>query len=373
MNIGIEAQRMLRHHRHGMDVVALEMINHLQMIDTNNQYHIFAKTDENWSGVKKSSNFHYHTIKGGNYVYWEQIKLPKAVKKHQLKLLHCTANTAPFQKTVPLILTLHDIIFMEKNNFDGTAYQNFGNLYRKWIMKSVVSNCDEIITVSDSEKHKICNYFQLPASKVTTVYNGINQNFRVLENSELQSIQFKYQLPVEFILFFANPAPKKNASNVILAYAMYAKNTDSPLPLLLTDTSIDFVNKLIELHKIQSYRHLIKVIDYVPYIDIPKLYNLARLFLYPSINESFGLPLVESMACGTPVIASDIPALQEVGGEAATYVPPLAIEKMAQTIGLITQDKNIAQKATIHGIERAKKFSWLQNAQQVREIYKKYL
>jgi len=128
MRIGIEAQRIFRTKKHGMDVVALELIRNLQEIDTRNEYVIFARTDKDESAIEATPNFKIDSFSSFTYADWEQIKLNKAVRSKGIELLHCTANTAPLSVSVPLIVTLHDIIYLEKVDFKGTAYQNLGNL-----------------------------------------------------------------------------------------------------------------------------------------------------------------------------------------------------------------------------------------------------
>ena len=115
MKIGIEAQRIFRKKKHGMDMVALELIRHLQLVDKENEYFVFVKPDEDHTVIQETANFRIIEIAGGPYPYWEQVLLPRAAKKYGCELLHCTSNTAPLFSSIPLVLTLHDIIFMESS------------------------------------------------------------------------------------------------------------------------------------------------------------------------------------------------------------------------------------------------------------------
>ena len=118
MRLGIEAQRIFRKKKHGMDMVALELIKQLQIIDTQNEYFIFVNTMEDKESLQETANFKIVYLKESSYPVWEQYHLPKAVKEYKLDVLHCTSNTAPLYKSVPLVITLHDIIYLEKWNFD---------------------------------------------------------------------------------------------------------------------------------------------------------------------------------------------------------------------------------------------------------------
>lgn len=372
MKIGIEAQRLLRTERHGMDVVAVEMINNLQILDKKNEYIIFAKNDLNFNGINFNNNFKLQTIKASNYLTWEQLILPKAIKKEKLDLIHCTANTAPLKLKIPLILTLHDIIFMEQLNFKGTAYQNFGNIYRRILLKKIIHHCDTIITVSNYENQRICEYFQLDASKVKTIYNGISPNFRCFSELEKDNARIKFSLPKEFILFFANPAPKKNTINVLKAYSVYHKNASHPLPLVLIDTNGDYINQAVRNLKIEFILKNIIVIKYIPYEEIPALYNLATIFLYPSLRESFGLPLIEAMACGTPVISSNTSSMPEIGGDGALFIDPYDPIQIANAMNDLLSNNLLKSKYIDLGLQQAKKFSWKNMAQEMLSVYEAY-
>ena len=153
MRIGIEAQRLFRPHKHGMDRVALELIKNLQVIDKTNEYYIFVKPDEDHSALQETENFKIIELNGGPYPTWEQIALPKAAKKYGCQVLHCTSNTAPLFTSVPLITILHDIIYMESSylkilSSSASTYQKFGNVYRKLVVPRVLKTSKKVITVS---------------------------------------------------------------------------------------------------------------------------------------------------------------------------------------------------------------------------------
>lgn len=143
MKIGIEGQRLFRKKKHGMDMVALELIKNLQELDHINDYFIFVKPDEDSSALKATSNFTIVELNGGPYPTWEQIALPNAAKKYGCDILHCTSNTAPFFTSIPLITILHDIIYMESSYLtilrsSASTYQKFGNIYRKLVVPRIV-------------------------------------------------------------------------------------------------------------------------------------------------------------------------------------------------------------------------------------------
>ena len=210
MRIGIEAQRIFRPKKHGMDVVAIELIRNLQEIDNKNEYFIFSRAGFQDNTIRPTSNFHVEQFPANTYADWEQIKLQKAVSRSKLDLLHCTANTAPLYSPVPFILTLHDIIYLEKVDFKGTAYQNLGNLYRRWLVPKIVKKAGLILTVSEFERENIVKRLSLPEEKVEVLYNGVSSKFSGRYTEEqLASFLQKYQLPDRYIMFLGNTAPKK--------------------------------------------------------------------------------------------------------------------------------------------------------------------
>ncbi len=369
MRIGIEAQRLFRKKKHGMEVVALELIRHLQALDQENEYFIFVKDDEDWC-VEETANFRIITVPGLSYPDWEQVHLPRAIKKHQLDVLHCTCNTAPLRVDVPLVLTLHDIIYLESVSFSGTAYQNFGNLYRRWVVPQIVKNCQKIITVSHYERQRISQRFSDHAERIEVAYNAVNRTFKLIsDKGKLEYYRQKYQLPDAFILYFANPSPKKNALNTLAAYHHYAELSEQPLPLVVADTNRDYIEQALKDLNMGHRAPLIQVIDFIPFDVLPYVYNLASLFLYPSKRESFGMPILEAMACGTPVITSTTSAMPEIAGPAALQVNPLDPLAMGQQIHAVLSDQTLRDKLVEQGQARAKDFTWQRTAQQVLGIY----
>ena len=210
MRIGIEAQRLFRKHKHGMDRVALELIRNLQVIDTKNEYFIFVKPDQDNTAIKQTENFKIVEIPGGAYPLWEQFKLPRIAKLYNCDILHCTSNTAPYSKKIPLITTLHDIIYMEGSVLKlllnkASMYQKFGNLYRRIIVSKVVQNSRRLITVSNFEKENITNFFKLKSKNIQTVHNGVSQKFtNNIDADHIAKVKATYELPEKYMLHISN-------------------------------------------------------------------------------------------------------------------------------------------------------------------------
>lgn len=372
LRIGIEVQRLFRVKKHGMEVVALEILRELQQLDKINQYFIFVKHDKDSHCLRETENFKIITLPGKTYFDWEQISLPKAVKKYNLDFLHSTCNTSALYLSVPLILTLHDIIYLEKLDFKGTAYQNFGNIYRKLIVPRIVKKSKLVITVSHFEKDVISKRLPFANGKLDVVYNGVSKKFNTnFTTKEITEFRRKYNLPNNFILFLGNTAPKKNTPNLIKAYAIYCESEKNITPLIILDYSRELVVEILKkINKVSVIEH-IKFPGFIPSSEMPLMYNAAMLFIYPSLRESFGLPILEAMSCNTPVITSSTSCMPEIASDAAILIDPENPIDIAEKISGVISDPILMQTLCELGTNRAAQFSWRKSAEELLAIYSK--
>lgn len=376
MKIGIEGQRLFRAKKHGMDMVALELVRNLQFLDSENEYVIFIKPDVDDAVLKETTNFKIVRLKGGFYPIWEQYALPKAARKEGCELLHCTSNTAPIWTKIPLVVTLHDIIYMESSYLQilkgkGSLYQKFGNVYRRLFIPAVVKRSRKIITVSHFEKNRIGDYFGMKDdNRLTAVYNGVSEHFKPISDAKkLKRVQEKYRLPDRFFFFLGNTDPKKNTKGTLQAYSDYRKQTGSSISLVMLDYEAVELNQLLAEIGNPELREHILLTGYVANTDLPALYSLCTLFLYTSLRESFGIPMLEAMACGAPVITSTTSSMPEVAGDAALLADPLKPEEITAAMIRLTSDELLRETLIVKGFAQAAKFSWKVMAKQVHRIY----
>jgi glycosyltransferase involved in cell wall biosynthesis len=370
MKIAIEAQRIFRPKKHGMDFVALEMIRELQKIDTVNEYRIYIKPDADRC-LNETPNFKIVELPSfGDYPVWEQWALPRAVEAWKPDILHCTSNTAPLYTTAKLVITLHDIIFLEKGHEVGaknkSLYQKFGKYYRKLVVPPVLKKAAKIITVSKFEQKRITEALQLPADKLTAVYNGFSNHFYPREFD--QSVSKKYNLPQRYFFFLGNTDPKKNTQRVLQAYYEYVKQTPNPAHLVIADLKEDAISGF-DAWKDDNCRSKIRLLGYVSNLDLPAIYSMADIFLYPSLRESFGIPILESMACGVPIITGNTSAMPEIAGSGALMVDPFDEKDILTKILALEHNPDLAQKQRAYGLQRVKLFSWRNTAEDVLKIY----
>lgn len=356
-----------------MDFVVLELIRELQGIDRQNDYIIFVNQGPDNQVISETENFKIVEF-GGAYPLWEQIKLPRLARKYKLDLLHCTSNTAPINCPVPLMVTIHDIIYMEVKNVLGkgyTPYQLFGNLYRKFVVNRIVKSARKIITVSKFEKGTIDRYFgNLPDQKVVAVYNGVSKHFKTIsDQAELHRIREKYDLPDRYFLFLGNTDPKKNTANALVAYAQYCEAEGRDIKLMVGDLDRELIRKHLSDAGLESHLDQIQSTGYIPNAEMPALINMAEVFLYPSLRESFGIPLLEAMACGTPVLSGQKSSLPEVAGDAALLVDVSQSQNIAQGLKKLMSDENLRSEYISKGLKRSKEFSWENTARETLKLY----
>ncbi|SEN57511.1 Glycosyltransferase involved in cell wall bisynthesis [bacterium A37T11] len=370
LRIGIEAQRLFRKKKHGMEVVALELIRHLQQIDKINQYVIFVRADVDDRCVIETQNFTICAFKASSYADWEQCKLPKMVKIFNLDFLHSTCNTSALFLSIPLILTLHDIIYLEKVDFKGSAYQNLGNLYRRLVVPPVARKSQVVITVSNFEKDVIVKRLNLSENKLQVIYNGVNDKFNhFYQYEDIANFKKRYSLPESFILFLGNTAPKKNTYHVIIGFMEYCKSCKVIIPLVILDYERADVLVILEKHGQTNLINYIIFPGFVPSDQMPLMYNASTLFLYPSLRESFGLPILEAMACNTPVITSNTSCMPEIAADAALLVNPHDPMDIAHGIEKIISDQELQITLKRKGLSRIASFSWRTAALQLLTIY----
>lgn len=368
MRIGIEAQRIFRKNKHGMDYVVLQEIRELQKIDTRNEYFVFVAPGDDRC-LEDTQNVHILEIGGDFYPLWEQVTLLKAANELNLDMLHCTSNTAPIRCKIPLILTLHDIIFLEpRDKANKSFYQNMGWFYRRLVVPRILKKCKRIITVSNFEKNNIMSKLDLPQGKIAMIYNGYNEWFKPLDDTE--QIYKKYIDTSGYFFFLGNTDPKKNTERTLVAYSKYLEKSEVKRRLLMADLDKSFLSSIIERNHIENILPQIVMPGYIVNSDLPYIYSNAFAFLYTSLRESFGIPLLEGMACGVPVITSNTSSMPEIGGPDAILVNPENSDEITQMMLRLEKDEVFYQEKQAVGLERAKLFSWKRTATQLLELYK---
>jgi glycosyltransferase involved in cell wall biosynthesis len=239
--------------------------------------------------------------------------------------------------------------------------------YRRFVVPKILKKCKRIITVSEFEYNNIINKLNIPVEKMAMIYNGYNEWFKPLDDTEL--IFQQYIEESGYFFFLGNTDPKKNTERTLIAYSNYLEKSDIKRKLLMADLDRGFLEDIIERNHIDNIRDHIVMPGYIKNADLPYIYNNAFAFLYTSLRESFGIPLLEAMACGTPVITSNTSSMPEIGGPEALTVNPLNANEITEKMLLLENDETLYQRQKGIGIRRALQFSWKYTAEQLLMVY----
>jgi glycosyltransferase involved in cell wall biosynthesis len=298
---------------------------------------------------------------------WLHILIPLYCRRSSIDLLHMPANLIPASAPCPVVVTIHDTILYQPNR-KLTFWQR--NYFLPACKRSAI-NAHLILTVSESSKNDIINTFNIPPEKIVVTNLAASAKFRVQTDDQIRAIKEKYQLD-RFILTVGSLETRKNLKRVFLAFShLHEKFPNLKLvhagpinwqndDLLSEPNRLDLKNDILFLGKVSED-------------DLISLYNAARVFVFPSIYEGFGLPVVEAMACGCPVVTSNVSSIPEVAGKAAFLIDPLDEQQIEDAIADIISDPDLASKLREAGLERATHFSWERCAKETLKVYQRVL
>jgi len=225
--------------------------------------------------------------------------------------------------------------------------------------------------VSHFEKNRIGEFFGMKGdNRLTAIYNGVSEHFRpVTDTTELKRVKDKYRLPDHYFFFLGNTDPKKNTKGTLKAFSDFIKQTGLDYKLVMLDYDKAELDKLLVEIGDQGLIDRIVLTGYVINTDLPAIYCQCEVFLYPSLRESFGIPMLEAMACGVPVITSNTSSMPEVAGTAAYIIDPFKPEEITKAIVDILNDALLRHSLIEKGFTQAAKFTWKSMAEQVLELY----
>lgn len=299
-------------------------------------------------------------------ILWEQAVLPWLAKRIGVVLLHGPAFVGPIASRCPLVVTVHDLSFL----FYPQGFRTLNQSYLRTFTRMSVQRARRVIAVSESTKQDLIRCYGLAQDRVDVVHNGVDASFRPMPAERVEAFRAKRGLPERFVLHVGTLEPRKNAVRLVEAYARLPP-TRPPLMLIGGKGWLyDEVFSRVEVLNLNSEVHFV---GYVPAEDLVWWYNAADLFVYPSLYEGFGLPPLEAMACGTPVITSTSSSLPEVVGQAGQLVDPIDVQALAMAMEQVLADADMREKMRAAGLTQARKFSWRETAQGTVHSYRRAL
>lgn len=270
-------------------------------------------------------------------------------------------------KAKKIVCTLHDFSFKLQPHWhpkERLEYFN-KNFY-------LIQRATHIITGSKFTKKEIIDYMQISEDKISVIYHGVDHElYKTYPLKETQKTKDEFLLPKKFLLFVGSIEPRKNLITLLKAYNLLSQEQKSELPLILVGFK-GWKNKDI-MKEIEKNKEYIRYLGFVTDTELAHIYNLATIFIYPSLYEGFGLPPLEAMACGAPVIVSNVASLPEVCGDAALYINPTDLQDIKDKILTLLNDETLRETLSQKGKAQAALFSWDKSAQEHLKVFQKVL
>jgi glycosyltransferase involved in cell wall biosynthesis len=381
MNIGIDIRCLMDKQLTGVGEYTLNILTHLFAMDKTNQYYLF------YNSYKKQlpptfigENIHYCGFNFPNKLFNLSLaifgapKLDRIIKKKfNVQLDFFFFPNINFIKTdCPYIITAHDLTF----EFLADCFSPKSRAWHKLLRpEKLFANAEQIIAVSNNTKRDVMNIYNLPEQQITTIYSGVAATFipNLQETPTAKRIKNKYQLPTKFIFFLGALEPRKNILTLIEAFEIFKKNSApaKQYSLVIAGKHGWRANELETMIQHSPAKDFIKIIDYIAPEDKPYLYNLADLFVYPSLYEGFGFPVLEAMACGCPVITSHTSSLPEICATAAAYIDPNNVNDLDRQIQFLTTNTAERKRLITAGFARTQNFSWKNTSAELLKIFNK--
>ena len=338
------------------------LIDSLLRIDEKNEYHIFYISRDDLGSFPTANEV---VLESFSKLYWDYFLLPLAVRRSRIDVMLFPKYVVPFFVNCKKIVVIHDLGFYSPFKI----YPLHDIIYIRLMLRSSIKRSDHIITVSQSSKKDIVRIMGANENDVTVTYEAPNERYKATnDEGMLNKVKNKYDLNHPFIFNPGMCALRKNAIGLLKAFKRIKKKI--PHHLLLTGREsrrIEEVNRAID--KLNVWKR-VRVQSNIPSEDMPALYNLADLCVYPSLYEGFGLPILEAMSCGCPVITSETSSMPEVAGDAAILVNPYKEKEISDAIHKVLTNDELKSSLIKKGIKRAKEFSWEKTAETTLEIFK---
>jgi len=359
----------------GVEYYFLGLLNGLLSIDKRNEYIVYTNQPCLVKRhIRPSKNLKIFEIRHLRTrmarIFWEHTQLPRLAVRQRLDLLHCPSYICPlYRSSVPYVVTIHDTIAIEHQKW----CKQMNSLYFNLFMRAAAKRASCIITVSKCTTVDLKRNFNIPVSKVRMIYPGIDNIFKARKDYlRCSNIRRRYNLPIHYILYVGNIEPKKNIRTLL---CVQKKLSEKGLQHKLVIVGKRSWKNKAELKEISREIISDNVIwtKYVDRNDLPCIYQMADLFIFPSLYEGFGFPPLEAMACGTPVISTSRGALNETVSNAAIVVEPYSIGQIIRAAISIITDSSLRKKHIDLGLKQSSLFNWERTAAETLSLYEEML
>lgn len=376
MRIGIDA-RFFGTSGKGLGRYTQKLVEELEHIDHNNQYYIFLNKHNFDEYQPKNPNFHKVLASIPWYSWQEQIIFPNILKKYKLDLVHFLHFNVPILYRKPYVVTIHDLILLEyptrKASRLNSLMYTIKNLAYRLVIMNAIHTAQKVIAISKYTKKSIQKHFHIQDNKMAMIYEGVDlERFNPLNSKEFDFKKFKLQKD-KYILYVGNVYPHKNIDRLIDVFAAIKQkqNIDADLKLVLVGKKDYFFENIISQVKTLNLEKSVVFPGYVADEELISLYENTLFYVFPSLYEGFGLPPLEAIALGTPIVISNATCLPEIFGEHIEYFDPKSKDDMEEVLYsfIIDKEKRELQK-TYHQII-LNKYSWSDMAEKTKKLYNK--
>jgi glycosyltransferase involved in cell wall biosynthesis len=364
LRIAIDARKI---HDFGIGTYIRNLLRHLARLDSSTEYVLLCQERDCPIAPALGPNFRAVPDNSPPYSLREQLSLPWALRRERADLFHAPHYVLPPLSGRASVVTIHDCIHLM---FPQYLPNRMALGYARGSLWMATRRSDRILTVSETSKRDILRFFDVDPGKITVIYNGIDERFsREPAEEEIVRVRERYQLEGDFVLYAGNVKPHKNLERLLDAFHLVRQHGFDDVRLVVIG---DQVSKYAELrravHKYNLHKY-VRFLGYMPDEMLAVLYRLATVFVFPSLYEGFGLPPLEAMASGTPVVTSNISSLPEVAGDAAILVDPYDPESIADGLMRVLGSAEVRSELRARGLQRAADFSWERSIQHIHRIY----
>jgi glycosyltransferase involved in cell wall biosynthesis len=364
VRIGIDARKL---HDFGIGTYIRNLLRQLARVDRDTEFVLLCRHDDAAVLASLGENFRPLAESAGNYSFTEQWKIPLVLRREGVTLFHAPHYVLPPLVPCRSVVTIHDCIHLM---FPQYLPNRLAHGYARAQIVTAARRATRILTVSESSKRDILRFVDLRPDKIDVIYNAYDQRFAVEPREEdVVRVRERYQLHDEFVLYAGNVKPHKNLERLIEAFHLVRNKGLDHLKLVLIGDEISkyaSLRRAVHRHQLHKY---VRFLGYLPEETLAVMYRLAGVFVFPSLYEGFGLPPLEAMASGTPVVTSNVSSLPEVAGDAAVLVDPYDPDAIAEGIRQVLTDEQLRRELRRKGLARARQFSWEDSVRRVREIY----
>lgn len=367
MRIAIDATAVSLE-RAGAGVYIINLIRALARVDVDNVYTIFAKKDN--VPALGALPAHFHIVPAASRarplrLAWEQTVLPWQLQRQQIEILHSPHYTTPWLRIGRSVVTFHDMTFF----LFPEKHTPLRRLFFRFVIPYSARQADGLIAVSETTKQDMVRLLGISPERISVIHSAPDPRFRPMtDQAALDEVRQRYAHGEPFILYVGTLEPRKNLGVLLEAY-WGLRSAGLKHRLVIAGKRGWGYQEIFATVQRLRLEEWVTFTGYVPEADLPLLYNAADLFVYPSLYEGFGLPPLEAMACGVPVVASDVSSIPEVVGDGGLLVDPRDSEAWRTAMERVLADPALGEALRERGLRRAAQFTWEQTARETLAVY----